>query len=185
MAVVYKHIRLDKEEVFYIGIGKNRSRAYNSSKGRSVYWKNIVAKTEYQVDILFEDLSWEEACEKEKELITLYGRRDLGLGTLVNLTDGGEGSINLADSIKDSISTKIKALWTEDKRRERSLSIVGNTYAKGPRTEETKQKMRKPKSTTANMRIPKKRIQCPECGLVGGSSNMKRYHFDNCKTKKD
>ena len=33
----------------------------------------------------------EIAEEKEKEFIKLYGRRDLGLGTLVNLTDGGYG----------------------------------------------------------------------------------------------
>lgn len=28
----------------------------------------------------------------------------------------------------------------------------------------------------------KKIITCPNCGLSGGSSNMKRYHFDNCKS---
>lgn len=25
--------------------------------------------------------------------------------------------------------------------------------------------------------------QCPHCGKMGGSSNMKRYHFTNCKDK--
>lgn len=24
---------------------------------------------------------------------------------------------------------------------------------------------------------------CPHCGLVGSTSNMKRWHFDNCKHK--
>lgn len=27
------------------------------------------------------------------------------------------------------------------------------------------------------------RIQCPHCGTIGGGSNMKRWHFDNCKHK--
>lgn len=26
---------------------------------------------------------------------------------------------------------------------------------------------------------------CPHCGKQGGVSNMKRYHFDNCKSRKD
>ena len=26
-------------------------------------------------------------------------------------------------------------------------------------------------------------VECPHCGKVGGSTNMRRYHFDNCKKK--
>jgi hypothetical protein len=103
MAIVYRHIRLDKNEVFYIGIGKSEKRAY-TKRSRNQHWKNIVSKTEYKVEIIFENLSWEDACEKEIELIKFYGRKDLGLGTLVNLTDGGDGSIN----VKMSIETKEK-----------------------------------------------------------------------------
>lgn len=91
MAILYRHIRLDKNEPFYIGIGNNIKRAYEKSR-RSKIWKNIINKSEYRVDILFNDLTWTEACEKEKEFIKLYGRKDLGTGTLVNLTDGGDGS---------------------------------------------------------------------------------------------
>jgi hypothetical protein len=69
-------------------------------------------------------------------------------------------------------------------------------------TEESKVKMRKPKSdehkakisaankgkpqseeTKAKMRKPKKQITCPHCGKTGGVSVMKRWHFDNCKIK--
>lgn len=89
MAIVYRHIRLDKNEVFYIGIGEFESRAYDKVF-RTKYWKNV-AKKGYEVEILFRDLTWEQACEKERELITLYGRKDSGLGSLVNLTDGGQG----------------------------------------------------------------------------------------------
>jgi hypothetical protein len=90
MAVVYRHIRLDKNEVFYVGIGKNEARAY-SLQNRNTHWKNITNKTDYRVDILFDDLTWDEACKKENEFIEIWGRKDLGKGTLVNLTDGGEG----------------------------------------------------------------------------------------------
>ena len=29
----------------------------------------------------------------------------------------------------------------------------------------------------------KKKIECPYCNKIGNVSNMKRYHFDNCKDK--
>lgn len=86
--ILYRHIRLDKNEPFYIGIGNDR-RPYTKSNRNSV-WKSIVSKTDYRVDILFDDLTLEEANEKEKEFILLYGRIDLGTGTLCNLTSGGQ-----------------------------------------------------------------------------------------------
>ena len=88
MAIVYRHIRLDKNQPFYIGIGVTKKRAY-SKVGRNAHWHNIVSKTPYDVEILFEDLTSEKAQEKEKELISLYGRSDNG-GLLCNVTDGGE-----------------------------------------------------------------------------------------------
>jgi hypothetical protein len=27
-------------------------------------------------------------------------------------------------------------------------------------------------------------VECPHCGLMGGGGNMRRYHFDNCRSKK-
>lgn len=94
MAYVYRHIRLDKNEPFYIGIGndENYSRA-NSIKNRNRYWNSIYNKTRIEIDILISNLTWDIACEKEKEFISIYGRKDLGTGTLVNLTLGGEGKI--------------------------------------------------------------------------------------------
>ena len=92
MAVVYQHTRLDTNEIFYIGIGKTEKRAYNTTNHRNNYWKNIINKTEYKIEILFIDLTWKEACQIEQYLIKYYGRKDLGLGSLINMTDGGEGT---------------------------------------------------------------------------------------------
>ena len=55
MAIVYRHIRLDKNEPFYIGIGKEIKRAYDKRRGN--HWKSIIKKTEYRVDILFDNLT--------------------------------------------------------------------------------------------------------------------------------
>ena len=96
MAYVYRHIRLDKNEPFYIGISNvddEYKRAYRKTC-RNKHWTNIVKSCKYEVEILMENLTIEEVKEKEKEFIKLYGRVDLKTGTLVNLTDGGDGVLN-------------------------------------------------------------------------------------------
>lgn len=105
MAYVYRHIRIDKNEPFYIGIGKipNYKRAYLKSI-RNVIWKQIANKTDYEVEILCDDLSWEDAIVKEREFINLYGRIDNNTGCLANMTDGGEGAFGK----KCSNDTKVK-----------------------------------------------------------------------------
>jgi hypothetical protein len=86
---LYQHIRLDTGEIFYIGIGQP-GRA--ERRGRNKYWNNIVNKAGYRVVVIEDCLTWEQACEIEIMLIAHYGRRDLGKGPLVNLTNGGDGS---------------------------------------------------------------------------------------------
>jgi hypothetical protein len=95
--VIYRHLKPDGE-VFYIGIG-SKHRAKTKGK-RSLFWNSVVEKYGYEVQILKENLSLEEAQELEKVLISWYGRRDLEKGTLVNLTDGGEGTTNLSEEAK-------------------------------------------------------------------------------------
>lgn len=90
MAIVYRHRRLDTNEVFYIGIGKSTKRAYTKDS-RNAHWHNVVNKCGYEVDIIIEGISEEKAKELEKSLIFLYGRKDLNLGELVNKTSGGDG----------------------------------------------------------------------------------------------
>jgi hypothetical protein len=54
MAYLYRHIRLDKNEPFYIGIGYNINKKYKRAHeviNRNQYWKNITSKTQYKVEI--------------------------------------------------------------------------------------------------------------------------------------
>lgn len=79
MAYVYRHIRLDTNEVFYVGIGiREKHRRARTIVRRNKFWKNIVSKTEWASEILFDNVSVEYAVEKEMELIAMYGRNDLG-----------------------------------------------------------------------------------------------------------
>lgn len=96
---LYRHIRHDKNEPFYIGVGNivkdtekdsiKYKRAY-SKVGRNQFWKRIVNKTVYSVEILLISDNKDFILIKEVEFIKLYGRRDKKSGTLCNLTDGGE-----------------------------------------------------------------------------------------------
>lgn len=103
---IYQHIRLDNNEIFYIGIG-NSKRPYEKIN-RNSYWKNIINKVKYKVEILTNNLTWENAQEAEIQLIKLYGRKDLKTGNLVNMTDGGEGNNNFSQDTKNKISNSLK-----------------------------------------------------------------------------
>ena len=99
MPYLYRHIRLDINQPFYIGIGglnkfDNYKRAF-SKNSRNVYWKKIVSKTNYCVEIVYESDDINTILDKEKEFIKLYGRKDLKTGTLANQTDGGHGTFNI------------------------------------------------------------------------------------------
>lgn len=107
MAYVYRHIRLDKNVPFYIGIGKSIDRA-SDKFSRNPIWNNIAKKTAYEVELLFEDVSFYFACAKEKELVKLYGRIDLKTGTLANMTGGGEGGTEFSDETKRKIGDATK-----------------------------------------------------------------------------
>ena len=90
---IYFHINPLKNEVFYVGKGKDK-RAWKKIS-RSTHWKNIVKKYGYIIDIIEQNLTEEEAFEREIFYIKKIGRKDLGSGSLINMTDGGEGSSGL------------------------------------------------------------------------------------------
>ena len=93
MAIVYRH-RDNLNNVFYIGIGKNENRAFDYHH-RSDFWKRYSKKYGINTEIIATNIDYDTAKELEMLLISEYGRRDLKEGMLVNMTDGGEGSIGV------------------------------------------------------------------------------------------
>jgi hypothetical protein len=162
---VYQHLKLDDNLIFYIGIGcqRNYLRAY-SKDNRSSYWDSIVKKHGYKIEVLHDNLSKEDAIKIEKTLISKYGRKDLGHGVLCNLTDGGDGILNVSDEIKNKISSILKGrklseetkrkmsesrkgkVHSGDTKKKIGLSKVGNKYMLGKKlNDEAKDKIRKSK----------------------------------------
>lgn len=135
---IYRHIRLDKNEPFYIGMGKVQnmnsnthknyySRAYNMAS-RTIFWKRVLEKSGYEVEIIFESNNRQLVIEKEIEFIALYGRRDLTKGILVNLTDGGEGQSNCIIS-KESKERRLKS-YNDNKDNHIVLKGKNSPHAK-------------------------------------------------------
>jgi len=145
---VYRHIRLDKNEPFYIGIGstKDYKRAY-SKISRNKIWKSIIDKTDYEVEILFDNLTKEEAIKKEVEFIKIYGRKNDGR-ILSNQTNGGEGIFGRENIEEWKINLK-KAIANRSNERKKEINALiskklkGHVgYMKGKKlTEEAKQKI--------------------------------------------
>jgi hypothetical protein len=146
MYYLYRHIRLDKNEIFYIGIGKiNKNtksyskdsekyrRAY-TTKNRNNHWLNIINFTNYDVEILFESDNRSFIIEKEKEFIKLYGRKDLNLGTLCNFTNGGEGRdgviLSKETKLKQSISAKKRMIGIRKEQCIKNLEKNHSTRGK-------------------------------------------------------
>lgn len=153
MAYVYQHRRKDTNLIFYIGIAKNSNKKYKraySTKKRNIIWNSIVSRFDYSVEIIEDNLTWEEACEKEKFWISFYGRIDLKTGTLANLTSGAEGLHNASDITRDKLRSRmLGSKLSEETKLKMSKSRKGHIV-----TEETRKKISvantgKPKSIPA------------------------------------
>jgi len=149
---IYAHRRNDTGQRFYIGKGRG-GRAWRVYD-RGVLWKRVANKHGYTVEIVATGLDESAAFLKEISLIAFHGRVDLRTGSLVNLTDGGEGVAN------PGMETRAKL----------SASRSGH---KNPRfgkahTEESKAKMSKKKTGTnlGGKHHNARKILCVDTGEV-------------------
>lgn len=120
---LYRHIRLDKNEPFYIGVSSIKSdnnsgyaRA-NRVSNRNHIWNNIYKASSCQIDIeiIYETDSKDEIFKKENEFVLLYGRKNNNTGCLANLTDGGLGAVG--------------AIYTEERRTKQSKSMKNSPFS--------------------------------------------------------
>lgn len=123
---VYLHRKATTGEIFYVGKGTG-DRAWQSSSGRrGLHWNSVAAKYGFTVEIAAAGLQEWYAHELERELIALYGRRDLGLGPLINLTDGGEGGSGrkLSKEAAERHAAKVRAVTATTEWRKRHAASV-------------------------------------------------------------
>ena len=131
-------------EPFYVGKGTNRRI---KQKERNRFHTAICTKyPDWYRQVVFE-VTEDECNAEEIRLIALYGRRNLGEGTLTNLTNGGEGAVGHLTSeetrVKMSEAAKLRAPISEETRAK--LRVAGKNIS-----EETRAK----KSAAAKLRAP-------------------------------
>ncbi len=122
-------------EPFYIGKG-TKNRLKETLYDKSSFKKNKIGKLKRNnikiISLIINDnLLNEESILLEKELINIIGRRNLGLGPLVNLTDGGDGRINSrhSDYTKSKISKSRKGKGIGWKHTEETLIIMSENQS--------------------------------------------------------
>ena len=119
---VYTHLNPKTKEIFYVGIGKG-NRAWNQWAGRNKFWENYVNKYGFEVELVAENLTKNQAGKIEIELISHLGRRQIEEGgTLVNRSLGGDGGntgYTHTEEFKQKLSEDRKGKCT---RKERQLS---------------------------------------------------------------
>jgi len=166
MACVYGLVSMSNPSVVrYIGITRqdspdnrfkdHKKAARTGSKYPVHYW---MRKHEDVVAVILKpNLSWEDACASEIQLIKEYRSQDI---RLLNITSGGEGVLNLPDSIQEKVRTAFKGrVHTEESRKKISDALKGRPARnKGTtHTAETKKKI----SDAAN-NSTKPRPRCTE-----------------------
>jgi len=190
VAYVYRHIRLDKNEPFYIGIGKsgdkNYYRAYVSYR-RNKMWHNIVNKTKYDVEIIFEHEDYDFIKQKEIEFINLYGRRQFNTGSLVNMTKGGDGVVGRF--ITDELRKKLSENKTGDRHpmygkhhRQETKDKIGLGNAGKKRTLEQLERISKSlkgrKAPNKGMAMPKHQYEAMLKNVEKIKKKVIKYNID-------
>lgn len=127
----------------YVGKGSgNRVHQHAATAARGNIFKNkhlgyIFAKAkrlgmEVPFLLLYKGAGAKEALCKEVFFIAKYGRKDLGKGTLVNHTDGGDGLVNPSKEVRDKIAKTLTGrTQSKETCNKRRLALMGNSNAKG------------------------------------------------------
>ena len=139
----YKDISFLYEPIY---VGKGRNRRYldhlKKSKYFNPYFKNKLIKISKVVGlnnlkkcilIFKSNLLQKEALNIERYLIKEIGRLDLKTGTLTNLTDGGDGCVNVSKETREKISISLVGRFVGNKHP---------LFGKSP-SKETREKMSK------------------------------------------
>ena len=148
---IYTHVRNDSNEIFYVGKGMDK-RAW-SKHNRNKYWRNVVNKAGYTVQILGENLCESLAFDLEKELIKKIGKENL-----CNMTDGGEGMSGLehSDETRRKMS-KAKKNISEETRRKMSDAQIGKKMSDESRRKMSNSQIGKKMSDETKRKISESR----------------------------
>ena len=200
-------------EPFYVGKGsKNRYKAHLYDKTKHPKNQKIqkILKEDYNIEeyiIIIPCYSEQDAFKLEINLINMIGRQDFNKGSLLNLTDGGTGTLNKNKNAKYRCSTKgmLNKKHTKETKAKMSKSHKGKkisikTKAKMSKSKignkpwnkgsvmsaETKDKLRKKRSEESINKMKesfKKRKYiniCKKCSRKFEAKSNRKYFCEEC-----
>jgi|TARA_R110000744_G_scaffold2415_3_gene9820 hypothetical protein len=202
----------NKTNLKYLGYTKRED--YDVYKGSGIYWKRHIKKYGYDVETellgSFDDLA--KLKQHGTHFSILWNVVDSNDFANLKTEEGISGNYgdetrrkmsenhnydtkrwdNCARKIQSILTTKRnKKLWADPEHKiKRSLSISKSLKGKPslyigiPRSKEVCEKISKTLMGRQGAKYNMKLVICPHCKLEGKGGNMKRYHFDNCKTLK-
>jgi hypothetical protein len=179
---------------FYVGKGVGRRCHFHAWEAKNsdkpTYKLNKIRKIQsLGLDIIVnkveENVSHEQA--KELECFLIAEMRGFGID-LTNATDGGDGRAGYV--ISEETRNKLGRPKSEADKQRISEALKGNKhfYYGVPCSDERKAAIIAgttgvKKSTTINMKKPKRKEQCPHCGIMASGGNLAKWHMNNCKSK--
>ena len=160
----YVYAYFDGDVPIYIGAGcKDRDTSHLKSwVTRCPYLHNKLCKMRREgrepvIRRLLEGLTFRESRDWECFFILAIGRKNLGVGPLYNLTDGGEGTVNVirSDIIRQRTSLAVKAYYARPGKRQYRSAAAKAASARL----ETKQRMSAAAKIVRRRRLPKGRFK--------------------------
>ncbi len=177
---------------YYVGKGITENVKSGKYKGSGVRLHKAFKKypkSQWDTAILWEFDTSDEAYSDEGGIVT---QEMLDDPLCLNLALGGNGPTPTAwpEERKQAASEKYAGTgWGKppEKGKKRGSYNQG-AKSRGARTDEQKAAMHVPHPNQPKKQTPEAiaartyKVTCPHCTKIGSVSNMKRYHFDNCRS---
>ena len=182
----------------YFGMTRQKDPVKYTGSGK--YWRLHLKKHGTDVTTvwtkLFEDVgqlkNYAEQFSKENNIVDSLEWANLKIETG---DDGGGPGIpkgsKLPKQSADTIAKRVAKLTGQKRTTEQRMNAIAahtgkhsalraKGFKKKPHTAE--HKANTSAALLGKKKSPQVTLMCPCCNKVGGASNMKRYHFANCKT---